>query len=481
MSHSQAYSETMDRIVSKVRDFIARHSLIEPDERVLLCLSAGKDSMLLFHVLDTLRPELGFAMGVFHLNHMARGAESDGDEEHLVRLTEAHDVPLHIERFDFAAHREKGRSFEEHARAKRYELAEAISAEHGYEKIATAHTASDHVETILMRVLTGTGIHGLQGIRPRRDRIIRPLLPLTSDEVYGCLKAMGIPWREDSSNASASHPRNFIRHEILPLARSRFAAADEALQSLSEQAGDAMSLIGQTVAELYPRMFEYSAGDLYIEAGPLAHGWPLFAYAVSEGMRRYFNCPPNGKMLREFYAKYRVNRSNIKLYRDSAICVDKVYDSGGSRLRISEASKSYACPDEWEYRIDAPGSGRTRVRLEEIGVTIAVEIVDNARFRKFVKNNGYVFISMEKSVKTLYIRNRRKGDRMRTERGTKKIKDLLIERKLDERSKERVPLLVAGSEVIAFMPGLVFDIPNRVSADFLVDKNAEKVLSVSKN
>jgi tRNA(Ile)-lysidine synthase len=469
----------MERIVTKVRDFIARHSLIERGERVLLCLSAGKDSMLLFHVLDALRSDLGFDMGVFHLNHMTRGAESDEDEEHLVRLAEAHDVPLHIERYDFSAHRERGRSFEEHARAKRYELAGAISAGHGYEKIATAHTGSDHVETILMRVFTGTGIHGLQGIRPRRGRIIRPLLPLVSDEVYGCLKATGIPWREDSSNASASHPRNFIRHRILPLARSRFAAADEALQSLGEQAVDAMSLIGQTVAELYPRMFEYSAGDLYIEAGPLTRGWPLFAFAVSEGLRRYFGRPPNGKMLRELHAKYLIGRSNIKLYRDSAVRIDKIHGTAGSGLRISEASKPYARPAEWEYRIDGPISVRKTVRLEEIGITVAIEIVDNARFRKFVKNSGYVFISMEKNIKTLYIRNRRKGDRMRTERGTKKIKDLLIERKLDGDRKERVPLLVAGSEVIAFMPGLVFDVPNRVSADFLVDKNAEKVLSVS--
>ena len=471
----------MDRIVSKVRDFIIRHALIEQGDRVLLSLSAGKDSMLMFHILNLLRQELGFMMGVFHLNHQTRGAESDRDEEHLIRLAREHDFPIHIERYDFSANRIRGLSFEEHARAVRYERAEKISAGHGYNKIATAHTRNDHIETILMRIFTGTGIYGLRGIQARRDKIIRPLLALTSDEVYGYLTGLNISWLEDSSNTAISYPRNFIRHNLLPLARTRFSAADESIQSLSELAGDALLVLEELITQQYPSLYEFSDGDLYIEAGVLMRSEPLFSYAVTAGMRKYFNYHANRKMIGEIYAKYRTRRANIKLYRDNAIRADKVYATGRSRLKISEALPLGPDPAEWEYCIDVRDFHGARLCLEEIGISVAVEIVDYAYFEKFVKNNGYIFISMEKNIKSLYIRNRRKGDRMRTEQGMKKIKDLLIEKKLDNDRKERVPLLVADSEVIACMPGLLFDIPNRVSVYFLVDKNAGKVLSVCKN
>ena len=159
----------------------------------------------------------------------------------------------------------------------------------------------------------------------------------------------------------------------------------------------------------------------------------------------------------------------------------RVFRDGRIHLRISPGIPADPVPAEWEYVIDLDDFQERKLDLREIGVSVTVKPADYEYFQKFNKNNRYIFVTLDEGMKSLYIRNRRKGDTLRTEYGTKKIKELLIENKFDAVTKNRVPLLSDGSTVIAFMPGLLFDIPNRVASDFLVDKKDIKVLAVFKN
>jgi tRNA(Ile)-lysidine synthase len=470
----------MQDITVKVRDYIDRHALIGKKDRILLSLSAGKDSMFLFHIMNLLAPDYGLEMGIYHLNHMTRGEESDRDERHLLKLSEINEIPIYVERFDFVANRISGMSFEEQARNMRYDLASKISVKHGYNKIATGHNRNDNIETILMRIFTGTGIYGLQGVPPRRNALIRPLLSLTADEIYGYLSDHNIEWLEDSTNTEIHHTRNFIRHEILPLLGSRFHAIDESIESLSIISSDAVHLIESFIEEKYPSLYEISGEDLYVDADKLISNRPLFCQAVSAGIRKFFNSHVNRKMLNEIYQKYLLNRSNISLYENGTIRIDKMHARERSWLKVSRSRIDFKTPSEWSYRIDPSELRSQNLYLEEIGLNITIEKTDYEYFEKYHKNNGYVFVLLENKIKTMYIRNRRKGDRIRTESGTKKIKDLFIEWKLDNTSKNRIPLLVIDSEIIACMPGLLFDIPNRVARDFLIDKKREGVLVVYK-
>ena len=470
----------METIIFKVEEFIKRHALIEKGDRVLLSLSAGKDSMFLFHVMRILAKKYGFETGIFHLNHMTRGAESDLDEQHVARLSSEHGIEYFIERHDFAGNNCNGISFEERARNTRYRMLEEIAGSHGFNKIATAHSMNDHVETVLMRIFTGTGIHGLQGIHPGRGNIIRPLLTISSHDIYKYLKEHGVEWREDSSNTDISHTRNFIRHEIIPLAQKRFPMLTASLQSLSEVAGDAVKLINEMVSEKFNALQTVTEKDVHIDADLLMDNYPLYCHVVSTVMRDHFNHQVNRSLLKEIYAKYRINRANVSIYEDKEIKVEKVFQSGRSRLRISENIIDHSESSDWEYRIDMQDFHEQKLDVREIGISIIITMADYDYFLKFNKNNSYIFVTLENNCKSLYIRNRRNGDRIKTEKGTKKIKDLLIEKKLDNASKELVPLLVSGTSVIACMPGLLFDIPNRVAADFLVDKKSKKVLAVLK-
>ena len=464
----------MDPIIETIRDFIKRHGLFVKGDRLLLSLSAGKDSMFLLHVITLLREEAGIEAGIFHLNHMMRGSESDRDEEIVRALGARYGMETYICRHDFAAGRTPGISFEEDARNIRYRKLAEIAESGDYSVIATAHSRDDQVETLLMRIFTGTGIDGLQGIAPRRGTIIRPLLPVTAGQIYDYLKAHGIEWREDSTNEDPAYARNYIRRHVLPGVREKFPMADESIISLSEVAGETISLIDGLINDRYTGIIKEEQDAVYIDADVLRNSFPLFTHVISSLIRRTFNHHVNRNMLRQIYSKYQIEKANVSLYADKKIIAEKVYRSNKSWLKLTGAGTAVSAAPQWIYRIDPGAAQEQTIDLAEIGISVTVKVADYGFFEKFHKNNAYIFVTLEKTTESLYIRNRRDGDCIRTERGTKKIKELFIEKKLDNTSKDKVPILLSGDTVIACMPGFLFDIPNRIAADFLVDKNSKK-------
>ncbi|HOT43619.1 MAG TPA: tRNA lysidine(34) synthetase TilS [Spirochaetota bacterium] len=471
----------MDAIITRIRDYIRLHGLFAEGDRLLLSLSAGKDSMFLLHVISLLRDEMGIEAAIFHLNHGMRGEESDRDEAFVRAIGERHGMETHICSHDFKGGRRAGISFEEDARNVRYGLLHGIAGKNGYTVIATAHSRDDQIETVLMRIVTGTGIHGLQGILPRRGAIVRPLLAVSAGEIYAYLHGHGIEWREDASNEDPSYLRNHVRNRILPVIREKFPMADGAILSLGEVAGESISLIDGLIHERYAQVVAEEDKEAYIDAETLRHSFPLFAHVLSSVIRRKFNHHVNRNMLREIFSKYLVERANVDIYVDKSIRVEKRYRNNKSWLRLRASDAEGGAAPKWVYPIEPEAATEQVIEIEEIGISVTVKAVDHGFFEKFRKNTGYIFVTLENNNESLYIRNRREGDCIKTEKGSKKVKDLFIEKKLDNASKDRIPLLLAGNTVIACMTGFLFDIPNRIAADFLVDKNSKKVIAVIKN
>ncbi len=471
----------MDPLIARIRDFIGLHGLFTEGDRLLLSLSAGKDSMFLLHVISELRGAMGIEAGIFHLNHGMRGVESDRDGEFVRAMGERHGMDSHVCSHDFKRERRAGLSFEEDARNVRYRLLHRIAMENRYSVMATAHSMDDQVETVLMRLVTGTGIHGLQGIPPKRGAIVRPLLAVSSEEIYDYLKVHGLEWREDASNEDTAYARNYIRNRILPVIREKFPMADGAILSLGEVAGETISMIDGLIHDRYPHVVTEEDGDAYMDAEALRRSFPLFAHVLSSVIRGRFNHHVNRSMLREVYSKYLVERANVNIYADKRIRIEKLYRGKKSRLRLYAAGEAETVAPRWIYRIDPDAAPEQIVEIKEIGISVTVKAVDHEFFEKFRKNAGYIFVTLENNNESIYIRNRREGDCIGTEKGRKKVKKLFIEKKLDNASKDQVPLLLAGDTVIACMTGFLFDIPNRIAADFLVDKNSKKVIAVIKN
>ncbi len=200
-------------------EFVTRHNLILSNDRVLLAVSGGMDSMVLLNLMLPLRETMGIDLQIVHVNHRLRGEESDGDEHFVKEYAQQLNLAVHVQSFETAMYSsEMGYSIQEGARVLRYRAFEEIRARINAQRIATAHHYDDNAETVLMNILRGSGLRGLSGIPVSREsgKIIRPLLFARRSEIEAFAKERKIPFRIDSSNASTHYLRNVIRQSVIP-------------------------------------------------------------------------------------------------------------------------------------------------------------------------------------------------------------------------------------------------------------------------
>ena len=199
---------------SKVADFIRRHQLLSHDGLHIVALSGGADSVALTLCLK----QLGYRIEAAHCNFRLRGEESDRDEAFVCQLCEAQNIPIHRIHFDTRSYAELHKlSIEMAARELRYRYFEQLRHDLGAETICVAHHRDDAVETLLMNLMNGAGIHGLTGIRPKNGSIVRPLLGVSRQEIEEILHSIGQTYVTDSTNAVDDVLRNKIRLHLIPL------------------------------------------------------------------------------------------------------------------------------------------------------------------------------------------------------------------------------------------------------------------------
>ena len=200
-------------MIEKVRAALKEFSMLECGNEVTVALSGGADSMALLYALISLEEEFSLKISAAHLNHGLRGEESDRDEAFVVSQCKALKIPLYTAKKDVNAYvKENSCSIELAARKLRYDFLNEVS--NGL--VATAHTASDNLETVLLNLTRGTGLKGLCGIPPVRDKFIRPLIFVTREEVEAFCDKNKIPFVVDSSNLTDDYTRNFLRHNVVP-------------------------------------------------------------------------------------------------------------------------------------------------------------------------------------------------------------------------------------------------------------------------
>ncbi len=244
-------------MLNKLPAFMKKYRMAEPEDHIICAVSGGADSVALLYAMYLLREKLGIRLSAAHFNHHLRGEESDRDEEFVRKFCGHYDIPLFVGQGDIKPGK---KGLEAAAREARYDFFATLPG-----KIATAHTADDNGETVLMHMVRGTGLKGLGGIAPVRGNLIRPMLEVTRQEVLGFLEENYVRYVEDSSNASDQFLRNRLRHRVMPLLKEENPRIAETLsamalrlrqdeQCLSGLAAGGKTLDVQRVREMHPAL-----------------------------------------------------------------------------------------------------------------------------------------------------------------------------------------------------------------------------------
>lgn len=423
-------------LVQRLARHLDRSRLIAPGQPVRVALSGGLDSVVLLHLLRfPLRDRVG-PLAAAHLDHAMR-PDSEADARWVVGLCAAWQVPL------VSARADRPPGSEGEARRVRYTFLE--DAVPPAELILTAHHADDQAETVLFRISRGSGLRGLRGIAPRRGRIVRPLLPFWRVDLEAYAAAAGLAFRTDPSNLDLRYTRNRIRHRVLPeLERARSGAARE-LVALARHARREEQAWDQVLERLEGEVvLDQDGSGLVLARDRLRSYHPhLRARLLRHLLRRYGTAPGRAgtQAALEFI---KSGSSGGAVHLPGGVRLERDFE----RIRIvlsGEVSTGSAGGDEPAVIPDmGPGSGQAVIG----GDAVAVEWGPGAAGRSADR------VSVATPRFPLLLRGWLPGDRIRLSYGTKKLKKLFSERRLDRRARARVPVLVDGHGDVLWVVGL---------------------------
>lgn len=423
----------------KVWQFCQAEGLINSGDTIVAGVSGGPDSVALLHVLCELSKEKGFSVVAAHVHHGLR-PEADRELEMVRDLCQGLGVPFYAERVEvMRLAREKKRSVEDAGREERYRVLEEIRQRCGAVSIAVAHHRNDQAETVLMHLIQGTAPHGLQGMLPRRGRVIRPFLDIERSEIMAYLEQQNLPYCIDLSNNDKTYLRNRIRLELIPLLKERFnPAIVDAVARLArimreengyweEQAASKLQEIGEFDAN--GQVIALDAAALNALPGALQRRI-LWLVLSGKGRRRI-----------SYHDVERV-LGLIKARRSGG----RVRITGGLWLRreygriVIDASKGPA-PAAFCYPLVVPG----RLEVPEAGITLVTRFLDSADQTR----SGTWLFDWDVMEKPLFVRSKRPGDRFRPSgfNGTRKLKDYLIDLKVPRSKRDRIAVLASESEI----------------------------------
>jgi tRNA(Ile)-lysidine synthase len=461
----------MRALVARVARTLRQECLVTgrggPD-RVAVALSGGPDSVALTWLLRALSagdgPEIA---GLIHVNHQLRGAESDADEAFCRALAARLDLPVTVHRVDVAAlARDRRVSIEVAARDARYAFFETAAAALDATVVATGHTLDDQAETVLMRLLRGAGTRGLSGIRVRRGRFVRPLIHCRRADLRAYLAARGETWRDDASNADAGIPRNRIRHALMPVVADMAPGAVRALGRLAALAQDDEAALMEAAIKSMPAVVLSKRGAgraVEVDAAALS----MMAPAVARRLLRALTAgvaPAAAMTARHLEAVLRLAGADKTAGHLDLPGV--VVDRRGVRLTlagIDGAGVQQTAGVAWPMRrLDVPGA----VTLPEAGVVINVRAAagEAGDWSRLARTMAVVRAAAVRLP--LLVRNRRPGDRFRPlgAPGSRKLQDVLVDRKVPRSERDRVAVVVDSDDRIVWVAGVAVAHGCRVTA-----------------
>lgn len=437
---------------------IVANKLLCENQRVLIGVSGGPDSIALLHALNRLAPTYQWELFVVHVDHQLR-AESGDDARYVEECCANWNIPFSLQQVNVKGHiQSEGGSVQEVARTLRYQAFEEVASQWNISTLALAHHADDQVETVLMRLIRGTGVSGLMGIQMKRPwngrEIIRPLLSCEKKEIEEyCIKERLLP-RIDSSNFSKDYVRNRMRIELLPLLNTYNPKFQDGILQLSDMVKEEEKVWEELVSKAYSEVVKVDEfEESFLQIAPL-HRLPIALqrrtiklilnslmkesgeitlYAVEQVRNLSFQLGPSGKAQLPGRLVAQREYETIRFYRD--VPHSDTMSSAGPvsiQLPLTGVMPLYGMIGE----------------MELIQSDVLLEVKPSCR--------DWVVFDVSRLEVPFYARVRQEGDRMTCYgmNGSKKVKKVFIEEKVPVRIRDHYPIITTNKNEIVWIPGV---------------------------
>lgn len=490
-------------LLKKVQGTIRKYQMLTSNTRLVVAVSGGPDSATLLDLLFRLRPKYDLRLSVAHLNHGLRGREADLEAEWVKKFASKLGIPVISDTFNVSAlAKEKRLSLEEAGRRARYDFLEEVANRMGASKIALAHTASDQAETLLMRLMRGSGLDGLSAIPPIRDKIIRPLIEVFRGEIQDYCRENSLQPCFDSSNMETSFLRNRVRLNLIPYLSQEYGDQIERIlfqttnllrqdseylkketervfrSVLEEKRSEGLVLNEEKLSCLHPALqrrvlrkaIEKIKGDLK----EIAFDHIVSIVELYETKKPGQLDLPHGLAIRHRYVNLLIKKGKEK----SLTFVRNLVIPGTTKLtelNLALDTELISASSEVSPQKDRPKRlGQQFIssgRWGSLRSLASVKKIKSDQISDFPEPEAW--FDLDKLEKPLYLRTREDGDRFHPlgMKGSKKIKDFFIDVKIPLEQRKRIPLLISKDK-------LVWIVGYRIDERFRVDEDTKSIIKV---
>jgi len=434
----------------KVERVIKENNLFSKSDKLLLAVSGGIDSMVLWNILKSLEYQISIA----HCNFKLRGKESDEEEEFVINTAKLQETSYHVERFNTKHYAEEFKiTIQEAARNLRYNFFKKLCNDYDYKYIVTAHHLDDRIETFFINLFRGTGLKGLTAIPIKNDNIVRPLLPFTRQQIKEYALSKGIAWKEDSSNLEDKYFRNKIRHELIPIALKIKPNLYQVFLANFKRLTQEYSLLEDYINSEIEKYLEKDNSNIYIKKDILNDNRliAVFSYYLKKNSFDDLQIKSITSKTYKVGKTYKTSNSLLIIDRDRFVISKQLSNNLNAEINIFETTSLIDFPIKLSFV--------TCEKTDDFNIT---------------KNSEIAYLDFNSLKFPLKLRKWKNGDYFVPfgMKGKKKISDFLTDLKVPAYLKKNVFVLTSGNDI-------VWVIGYRIDDRYKITDKTKKILIIN--
>jgi len=458
-------------LINKVRHTIEENEMINSGDKVVVAVSGGPDSMCLLHILYSLREELNIQLAAAHVNHCLRGEEADADEAYVRDFCSSLGIEFYSRRIDIhKIAEERNLSCETAGREVRYDFFQELLFKLNAQKIALAHNANDQAETVLMRIMRGSGMEGLVGIKPVRDNIyIRPIINILRTDIEAYCRSNNLKARIDKSNLENIYNRNKVRLELIPYIQENFNKdIVNTLIRLSQTISKDNEYLEKLTEERYELYVIPVGKRKVIRKEAFSEPDAILTRVIRLALLRLLGTLKNFEKLHIYEVIDIAQRSTgKKVILPNGVMAVNSY--GDIELSII-ARENHEIDNKEEFKIYI-----NKVNDVQYGkYKISAKLVESQKILNFKNKILTKYFDYDKIKGDITLRYRKDGDRFTPlgMSGSKKLKDIFIDMKIPQEERNKIPLICFGED-IGWIVGY------RVSDKYKVTNESKNIIEIN--